>query len=771
MKKFQRIISIIFLLLSVTIYAQPSNSVVAEIDYVNALRYTGARNIARTPEGYTVVVYEPASKYINQEIWYAYYNQSFGSWDISQLSQSATGETGIPSVVADEVGNIHASWKERRSTDSGERNLMYSKLSFKDEFTYTWSTPERADTFALNNPGVNTIQLDDSNNPFILYSIWNDPAIYNSNIYSTKKINGVWSTDNLTVEFPTPGVLPITYLDVNLATGKDGEMFAAWEDKPTEIVNQWELLFSHYYPATGWTKPEIVSPIFDGVGIAKYVDGYTPVEGAIPVYNMGPESYQLAGNTTVIYNETETSKSIVASFNPYYIFPTDKQQQFLKDVINFFSVTNADSILLVDDDNLYNNEDVVKTAIESLGIPYRTFDCGNSAGMATNIPTFENDLNGKKLVIWFTGDESSNTAFWSVSDTPNEELKTYLNNAGSQLFILGRSWLYDVYGNAPDTLAPGDFAYDYLGISTYNVQSWTDDGNIGVPQLIKVDTTINVSSLETIGWNNLGVRQGVPSIATDPAYTLHMVFKDDSDGTIKYQYLKDGIWSESIRLDESADTAFVDRPVISIDQNYGIYVIWRQETAKVNGVSLYNVFYKTSPDGGLTWNNPVQLSSAKYVDASGYSTYRAKIGYKVRPEILGKFSGGADVVWVEASQTSSLGYYIMYGNIPYVGTITGVNDKGELPNKFELGQNYPNPFNPSTTIKYSIPSNIKSKISHTKLAIYDILGREIVTLVNKQQAPGSYEVNFEANNLTSGIYFYKLTSGAFVATKKLVLLK
>ena len=240
---------------------------------------------------------------------------------------------------------------------------MYSKLSFQDEFTYTWSTPERADTFALNNPGVNTIQVDDSNNPFILFSIWNDPAIYDCNIYASKKINDSWSTDNLTSTFPTPGVLPITYLDVNLATGKDGEMYAAWEDKPTEIVNQWEVLFSHYTPTTGWTTPEIVSPIFDGVGIDKYDDGYTPVDGATAIYNMGPATYELAGNTTVLQYETATSKSIVSSFNPYYIFPQSDQQQYLTDVIKYFGVTNTDSILLVDDDNRYNNEGIIQSSV------------------------------------------------------------------------------------------------------------------------------------------------------------------------------------------------------------------------------------------------------------------------------------------------------------------------------------------------------------------------------------------------------------------------
>jgi len=90
----------------------------------------------------------------------------------------------------------------------------------------------------------------------------------------------------------------------------------------------------------------------------------------------------------------------------------------------------------------------------------------------------------------------------------------------------------------------------------------------------------------------------------------------------------------------------------------------------------------------------------------------------------------------------------------------------QVPNKFELYQNYPNPFNPVTTIKYDI---IKSQ--DVKLAVYDILGREVAALVNEQHHPGSYEVSWDASGFASGIYFYTLTSGNFVSTKKLMLLK
>ncbi len=762
-----KLITLFFLFLTISLFAQTSNSIVTEIDYFNALRYTGARNIARTPEGYAVVIYEPGSNYTNSDIWYAYYNSSFGTWDISQLSHSATGATGVPAIVADDAGFIHASWKEKKNADVGERQLMYSKLSFNDEFTYTWSTPERVDTFTLNNPGVNTIGLDDSDNPFILYSIWDKGSVYDANIYSTNLTGaGNWVTNNLTREFPTPGKQPLEYLDINLATGSNGEMFAAWEDKPTEIVEQYEIVFSHYFPSTGWTKPEIVTPLYDGIGIVKYVDGYSLVDGAKAIYQMGPADYSLAGNTTVLYNETATSKSIVSAFNPYYISPETTQQQYLKDLINFFNVSNADSILLVDDDNRYNNEGIVKSAIESLGIPYRTFDCGDNSGMATDVPTYANDMQGKKLVIWFTGDEYKELAFWNISDTDNEELKSYLNTSGAQFLLLGGSWMYDRYEKAPDTLKAGDFAYDYLGIKSYDVQSWSDDGGKGLTQLDKVDNTLGVSSIEKLGWINKGTRQGVPSIATDPSYKVHMVYKDDADNTIKYKTYSNSTWSDVIRIDASADTVSVDRPNIAVDPNYGVYVIWRQETAESAGTKTYNVFYRTSPDGGATWNDPVQLSSTNYVNDKKYSTYRATIGTKVRPAIDGKFSGGADVVWVEASETSSKGYNIMYGNIPYVGTITDINEVDSVPSQFELGQNYPNPFNPSTTFKISIPNK-----EFVTLAIYNALGQKVTEVISKNMQAGNYEFNWNANNLTSGVYFARLTAGANVQVRKVMLLK
>lgn len=97
--------------------------------------------------------------------------------------------------------------------------------------------------------------------------------------------------------------------------------------------------------------------------------------------------------------------------------------------------------------------------------------------------------------------------------------------------------------------------------------------------------------------------------------------------------------------------------------------------------------------------------------------------------------------------------------------ITNIKDQNVV-DSYNLSQNYPNPFNPSTIISYQIP-----KAGLVNLKVYDILGREVVELVNKVQSSGNYQVEFNASNLPNGVYIYRLQTGSFTSTKKLILLK
>lgn len=102
-----------------------------------------------------------------------------------------------------------------------------------------------------------------------------------------------------------------------------------------------------------------------------------------------------------------------------------------------------------------------------------------------------------------------------------------------------------------------------------------------------------------------------------------------------------------------------------------------------------------------------------------------------------------------------------------------VQDKNLNPENFVLYQNYPNPFNPTTKIKFTIPSVTLNGVegSLVKLKVYDALGNEVATLVDGLKSAGEYEIEFLANWLTSGIYFYKLIAGSFSETKKMLLMK
>ncbi|AFH50015.1 Putative membrane protein [Ignavibacterium album JCM 16511] len=102
------------------------------------------------------------------------------------------------------------------------------------------------------------------------------------------------------------------------------------------------------------------------------------------------------------------------------------------------------------------------------------------------------------------------------------------------------------------------------------------------------------------------------------------------------------------------------------------------------------------------------------------------------------------------------------------GNLSSVDKDKDLPKEFSLAQNCPNPFNPSTKIKYVIPNGVRNLVT---LKVHDILGNEVATLVNEEKPAGVYAVEFDASNLSSGIYFYKINAGSFSETKKMILLR
>ncbi len=148
-------------------------------------------------------------------------------------------------------------------------------------------------------------------------------------------------------------------------------------------------------------------------------------------------------------------------------------------------------------------------------------------------------------------------------------------------------------------------------------------------------------------------------------------------------------------------------------------------------------------------NNYVQIG---FVHGSGTTTESKKYSYTDKNLSPGTYTYRLVQVDLDGTRHKSQ-------------TVT-VEIKGSTPEDYELSQNYPNPFNPSTSIKYSIPSD-----GNVKLKIYNSAGEEITTLVDEFKTGGSHEINFNAGNLASGVYYYRLEAKHFNATKKMILLK
>ncbi len=172
----------------------------------------------------------------------------------------------------------------------------------------------------------------------------------------------------------------------------------------------------------------------------------------------------------------------------------------------------------------------------------------------------------------------------------------------------------------------------------------------------------------------------------------------------------------------------------------------------------------TSTDNGETW---VQDPDYRL----RYDSFTEFDVYSLNDPKLVRLPDGRFRIYVAAMIKGSDGSYKY--SILSATSQESPNDVAESErygNTFRLLQNYPNPFNPSTVIEYSIPAET-GYIPSVHLKIYDVLGREVATLVNKRQNPGNYKINFDAENFSSGIYFYQLSTGNFSETKKMILLR
>jgi len=234
---------------------------------------------------------------------------------------------------------------------------------------------------------------------------------------------------------------------------------------------------------------------------------------------------------------------------------------------------------------------------------------------------------------------------------------------------------------------------------------------------------------------------------------------------------------------------------------------FQYQNVTLNDVSITSsAFIPVVEDAGFTTTN----TAPPFSDYTLFMEYPCLIPVELSLFVLSYINGKVELNWKTLTETNNLGFYILrknnQGDWQNIGFTEGYGTTTEIQNytftdefvtngkyqyrlkqidfngtykyseiveviiappaNFRLQQNYPNPFNPSTTIKYQIP-----ELSFVTITVYDVLGNEIATLVNEEKPAGSYEVEFNGSDLTSGIYFYTLIAWNYSNTKKLVILK
>jgi hypothetical protein len=242
-------------------------------------------------------------------------------------------------------------------------------------------------------------------------------------------------------------------------------------------------------------------------------------------------------------------------------------------------------------------------------------------------------------------------------------------------------------------------------------------------------------------WASTSVHDSIVHIAWDD-------MKYGGNDIITIRSTDNGLtWGDEYRISYSG----VGRDSWIVAGDAGTFVVWND--ARHSDSINSEVYLRASYDDGETWQPEERVTFA--------------LGASSEPFVALE-GNGLFLFWIDTRD--SLGYYEIYfkkGQINY----TGVNDDPpNVPSGLSLSVN-PNPFNSSTTINYSIDSKSNSQSSKIKLTIYNLTGQEVATLVDRQHAPGTYTVTWEASGHASGIYFARLTTGNKSATEKMVLVK
>lgn len=272
----------------------------------------------------------------------------------------------------------------------------------------------------------------------------------------------------------------------------------------------------------------------------------------------------------------------------------------------------------------------------------------------------------------------------------------------------------------------GEFDFATVKYNSQGIQQWVAKYN---DPLVNGDDMANAIAVDNSG--NVFVT-GTATIENPTYITAYVTLKYNSDGVQQWRQRYGGDGGRNMAFGlvlDAASNVYVTGYSYGSTSNYDFATIKYNTDGTQLWVARFNGEYNTS-----------DVATSISMDNSGFIYVS---GYNKTNDIIDQ------VTTIKYSQTSGI-----------------VNTSSEVPSKYLLSQNYPNPFNPSTKINFALP--LKSFVS---LTVFDLAGKEVGNLVNENLSPGTYQADFNAANLTSGIYFYKLQTENFTETKKMILVK
>ena len=662
---------------------------------------------------------------------------SFAQWSTNPAVNLAicdtTGEQALAKIGSTSDGGSYISWFDTRS---GSYNVYLQRLDpmgnklWAPNGLLVSSNPQ--DTWITDYD----LLVDDNDNAIIAFSDIRNSGNLNPFVYAISPAgNFLWGANGIDLN-PTADF----QANPKLAKTDDGNIVVAWIIAATRYqvglqkisptgVKLWGTNPIVLQSATeGYGYPDVVTS--DSSGVIVF---HTATTGSFPAQTVKLRAKKITSSGTISWNTNIQDLGTIAAFT----------------VPEVYSDNNNGGLISWHDDRDNNNlQSAFVQRVSSSGSIYFPIN-GSEASLKASrhkfnpVVAFDNTTN-ETYVFWMETEPDQNqngisgqkfssngTRQWTDDAKIFKELSAPLTTSISYLTSemgSGRAYLFYLEGSAAGTNDKVE------GFACNSNGDFVWSGNFTI---LSNPTSDKLQLVSTV----------------DVYKNCKLAWGDNRNDA-------GGIYAQDINPDGQLGNSIVPVELVSFSVNVSdnnVNLNWITATELNN--SGFEIERSPSPTPSLREGTLENLNWEKIGFINGNGTTSELHSYSFSDNSLSRGK-----------------YVYRLKQIDFDGTFAYSNEIEvdlSIPQTFSLEQNYPNPFNPSTKIKYTIPNVTLSRVEGSRviLKIYDLLGNEIVTLVNENKPAGNYEVNFNAASLPSGAYFYKIQAGSFTKTKKMILMK